>query len=293
MPRRGYSLVELLVAVAIVAVLVGLLLPAVQKVRAAAARASCQNTVKQLALAAHLHHDAVGSLPPGLSVLSDGGRMPFLGWPARLLPYLEQEARWRDVEAAFRTDPAPLKFYGHPPHAKLLRSPVLAFACPADPRTPGPAVLGATLVAFTSFVGVEGTDQTTKDGALYLDSRVRLTDVADGTSGTLLIAERPPSADLRFGWWYRGWGQSQDGSIEMLLGVRERNVSHPNCPPVAPPFGPGRFDQPCHEFHYWSGHDGGANFAFCDGSVRFLTYAADSVLPILATRAGGEVFEMP
>src|SRR5207244_2898670 len=143
--------------------------------------------------------------------------------------------------------------------------------------------------------GVEGTNQTTKDGVLFLDSRVRLEDVKDGTSHTLMVGERPPSADLVFGWWYAGWGQSKDGSGDMVLGVRERYVSDlaPGCPRGPYAYGPGKVNNQCDTFHFWSTHIGGAHFLFADGSVHFLLYSAAPLLPALATRAGGESVTVP
>ena len=111
-----------------------------------------------------------------------------------------------------------------------------------------------------------------------------------------MIGERPPSADERFGWWYAGTGQDRDGSADMILGVREKrgsDFSLRSCPPGPYEFGPGRLDNQCDALHFWSLHPGGAHFAFCDESVRFLTYSADPILPALATRAGGETVAVP
>ena len=287
----GFTLIELIVVIAIISILVGLLLPAIQKVRATSARMSCQNKMKQCGLALHNHHTAVGYFPPGLSVTADRGKYPFLGWTAHLLPYLEQDAVWGKVQSAFATDPAPLTFYGHPPHAELMATPILHYACPADARTPGPGSTGAVNVAHTSYLGVEGRDQRTRDGVLFLDSRIRIADVTDGTSQTILLGERPPASDLKLGWWYRGWGQAKEGSAEMLLGAKETNETRSECPGGPFPYAAGRIDRLCDAFHFWSLHPGGANFAFADGSVRFLTYDADKILPALATRAGGETVE--
>ncbi len=294
--RRGFTLVELLVVIAIIAILVGLLLPAVQKVREAAARTKCQNNLKQLGLALHNYHDANQSLPPGLSVRADNGRFPYLGWTARLLPFVEQDPLWGQAQAAFASDPDPLNFYGHPDHFPVLGTVVAAFTCPSDPGAATQADKGLVRVTFTSYLGVGGTDFATRDGVLFLDSAVRLTHISDGTSQTLAVGERPPSADRSFGWWYRGWGQNKDGSAEMLLGVREQNAltaRYPTCPPGPYHFAPGKFDDQCAMFHFWSPHSGGANFLFADGSVHFLNYSADAVLPALATRAGGEAVTIP
>jgi prepilin-type processing-associated H-X9-DG protein len=290
---RAFTLVEALVVIAITAILIGLLLPAVQKVRSTAARLQCQNNLKQLGLALHQYHDRAGRLPSGLSVQEDRGQYPFLGWTARILPEIEQGNLWANVQTSFASDPSPLVFYGHVPHHRLLGTPVLLFTCPSDPRLPGPVPGTYGLLAFTSYLGVEGISQSTNDGMLFVDSRIGLTDVTDGTSNTLLVGERPPSTDFRFGWWYRGWGQSQDGSAEMLLGARERNLVVSSCPRTPYSFTAGRLTDQCAMFHFWSLHPGGANFLFADGSVRFLAYSADPILPALSTRAGGETVEIP
>jgi hypothetical protein len=118
-----------------------------------------------------------------------------------------------------------------------------------------------------------------------------MNDVVDGSSNTLLLGERPPSPDFRYGWWYAGVGQRLTGSADIILGVREQNImliSNGSCPPGAYTFAQGTIDEPCDMFHYWSLHPGGANFLVCDASVRFLPYTADPLMPALATRAGGE-----
>jgi prepilin-type processing-associated H-X9-DG protein len=148
-------------------------------------------------------------------------------------------------------------------------------------------------VSVTSYLGVQGLDQFRLGGVLFPDSSVRFGDIADGTSHTLLLGERPPPPDFKLGWWYRGWGQNKDGSGEMILGTNELNVSVSRCPPEQRVFQPGRLDDACDSLHFWSMHPGGGNFAFCDGSVRFVSYSAQSVLPALATRAGGETAELP
>jgi prepilin-type N-terminal cleavage/methylation domain-containing protein/prepilin-type processing-associated H-X9-DG protein len=293
--RRAFTLLEILVVVAIIAVLVGLILPAVQKIRAAAALAKCQNNLKQISLAIHLYHDAKGTLPTGLSFKADQQRFPFLGWPARILPFVDQSQLWDQAAAAYASDPTPLQFYGYTPQYPIMKTVIPIFDCPADPRSQDVNPNGGIPVAFTSYLGVAGQNDRTRDGLFYRDSNLRIADILDGTSCTLLVGERPPSRDLNFGWWYRAWGQNQDGSCDMLLGVRELNLlgNRYNCPPGPYQFGSGQIDNQCDMFHFWSLHSGGANFAYADGSVRFLAYSADPIMPALATRAGGEAVVVP
>jgi prepilin-type processing-associated H-X9-DG protein len=208
------------------------------------------------------------------------------------LPFLEQENLWREALQAFAQDKV---FLHNPPHLGLA-TVMPVYNCAADGRVHSVGtVRGQLEVAFTSYLGVSGSNQFRKDGVLFLDSSIRLTDVTDGSSNTLLVGERPPSADLVLGWWYAGEGQAKDGSGDMLLSVGERNLGTygPDCPKGPFSFGPGRVQDQCDAFHFWSLHIGGANFLFADGSVHFLSYSAASVMPALATRNGGEPVNVP
>jgi prepilin-type N-terminal cleavage/methylation domain-containing protein/prepilin-type processing-associated H-X9-DG protein len=280
----GFSLVELLVVIAILGTLIGLTLAAIQRVRSAAACSECTDHLRQIGLALHNYHGVYKVFPPGCSNSGSTEPYPFMSWSARLLPFLEQEALWRQTLRAYQED---RRFLHNPPHIGLV-TVMPIFACPADGRT----FEVGKYAAFTSYLGVEGNDLFTKDGILYLNSSVRLADVVDGTSNTLFVGERPPSADQGFGWWYAGEGQDQDGSADLVLGVREWNVGSiwaRGCPEGEYTFQDGRVQNQCDAFHFWSLHPGGgANFLFADGSVHFLPYSAAPLLPALATRAGGE-----
>jgi prepilin-type processing-associated H-X9-DG protein len=284
------SLLELLVVVAILAVVVALTLSGVQKVRMSAARTRCADQVRQLALALHGYHDARGQLPPGIA--PDGSPQPYLSWLARVLPYVEQGALWQQTEDAYRVE----KNFLSPVHTARERV-VPLFLCPTDGRISSPASKDVTghPVAYASYLGVEGKNAGLNDGLLYMGSRHKFGDATDGTSCTLLIGERPPSAKLDLGWWYAGWGQRQNGDAEFLLGVRTRcyNQDAATCDEGPYHFMAGKIDNQCDAFHFWSLHTGGANFAFADGSVRFFRYSADDILPALATRAGGEAVTAP
>lgn len=287
--RAAFTLIELLVAIAIIGVLVGITLPAVQRARDAGLRAACANNLKQIGLGLHGYHDANHQLPPGMSLRFGQAAQPYLSWHARILPHVEQAELWRQAEAAFRAD----RNFLSPPHAGVSAVPVPIFACPADPRTRRAGRHGRAL---TSYLGVEGISQFERRGVLYLDSDTRFGDITDGASSTLLVGERPPSGDEIFGWWYAGWGQEQNGSAEMILGVRERMTFRPlaeDCRSGPYEFGPGRLSDPCSTFHFWSLHVSGGHFLFADGSAHFLPYSAASMLPALSTRAGGESVQWP
>ncbi len=202
--RAGFTLIELLVVIAISAVLMGLLLSAVQQAREAAARASCQNNLKQVALALHQYHDDYACLPAGFRSLGNSP-WPWSGWTLSALPYLEQNALYKQSLEAYASNWFP---FTNPPHVGL-STPLKVFACPSDPRVPGPQLSQRThvLAAFTSYLGVSGLNFATKNGVLFQDSQVRFAEIFDGTSYTLMLGERPPSADLQFGWWYAGIGQ--------------------------------------------------------------------------------------
>jgi prepilin-type processing-associated H-X9-DG protein len=177
-------------------------------------------------------------------------------------------------------------------------------------------------LAGTNYLGVSGTNGEARDGLFTANQRVRLTDVSDGTSQTLMAGERgfrrgaleviDTSADidnLRFGNWFSAIGQ-YNGSVGVTLGAREMNYGagrsrklawERDCPPgpyrFAPPRGTrdaaGAVREECDLFQFWSYHPGGAHFLYADASVHFLAYGADPVLPAMATRAGGEVVTVP
>jgi prepilin-type N-terminal cleavage/methylation domain-containing protein/prepilin-type processing-associated H-X9-DG protein len=319
--RSAFTLIELLVVIAIIAVLIGLLLPAVQKVRDAAGRTQCQNHLRQIGLALHGYHDTYKVFPPALD--STRQRYWYWSWLARVLAFVEGNNLWTAADAyaaqgdkvAF-TYPSPNHYWNPWGDWSIGSGPVNPdnpgfgaleplYNCPADPRTlvaqRVPTGNGSSYwdrVALTAYLGVSGLrgDYTAPagqkwNGVLYVGSKVRIADITDGTSNTLLVGERMPSRDLEYGWWFAGAGYDNSGTGDVVLGARDAGYANDmNCTPNASWLGlrPGRPDVTCDQVHFWSLHAGGANFLFADGSTHFLSYSADTVLPALATRNGSE-----
>ncbi len=287
--RFAFTLVELLVTIAIVSILTGLTLAAVQRARDAAARTRCQNNLKQIGLALHQYHGNYGVFPSGIPPLDSNH--PFLSWRVVITPFLEQESVWQQALIDFQRHP---EWWLAPRHAGESRTPSV-FLCPSEWKDRLFVQQENTWIGFSPYLGVAGINSADQAGMIFGNSAIRFADVMDGTSSTLFVGERPPSKDNWFGWWYAGVGQNLDGSADMTLGVRDyRNTFRaPMCPRGPYQFQSGSDDNLCDEFHFWSKHTSGANFLFVDGSVRFLKYSAASVLPALATRAGGEVVAPP
>lgn len=291
--RLGFTVVELLIVVGVMGVLMALLLPAVQKARASARRTACQNKLRQISLAIHAFEASHGAFPAGKSRRSNVETYDELSWLRQILPYTEQATVWTLSERALKVVPFP---YFNPPHEPLGMA-IPLYACPEDSRVSVPqsaSQLNGAFAGLTSYLGVMGTDYKSQDGSFVLGKRIRFADITDGTSNTVMIGERPPTPDFNYGWWYTGMGQDGSGSIDMLLGMRE--VLYPagrlakwNCPPTNH-FERGTRDSMCDGLHFWSLHDGGAHFALCDGSVRFMAYESASVLEQMATRSAGESF---
>lgn len=290
MCRPALSLVEVVVVIAISGVLLALLFPAIQLIRARSQQIECRNHLRQIGVALHNYHGIHGVLPAGHYFQNGQSQMMHASWCIQILPFVEQDVLWQRIRAAFEIDP---NFLGaaHTERGRVLN----VLTCPSEGRSLLVAPAYARPIAFTMYLGVEGTDQKRRDGMLFSDSSVHLPDVADGLSSTLLVGERPPSADFELGWWYAGWGQNKDGSAEMVLGVREHAVYRTvaSCTSVASRFRLGNINNQCDVLHFWSLHPSGSNFLMADGSVRFLSYSADPIMPALATRAGGETVSAP
>ena len=290
MTRRGVTLVEVLVVVAVVGALVAVAVPAVQKVRAAAARAGCQNNLKQVALGVHGFHGRTGGLPPRPfgDFRDPNSTLSRLGL---VLPDVGQGPLWAATVAAYRADSRPWR---NPPHVGLV-TPVPVFSCPADGRLAAPLAAPAGVpFGGGSYVAVSGGQPNRVDGALGPQPGVRLADIIDGTANTLLVAERPPPDSGQAGRWYTGsvdsrWGDHL-GPDDFMDVVGTVWGDDPECAGTPAAFGFGRLDNPCDRYHFWSLHPGGANFAFADGSVKFIKDAiAPRVWVALHSISAGDV----
>jgi prepilin-type N-terminal cleavage/methylation domain-containing protein/prepilin-type processing-associated H-X9-DG protein len=295
--RYGFTLIELLVVIAVIAVLIGLLLPAVQSVRQAAARLQCSNNLKQIALASHNYESAHGALPPGIIPPSEP--LFALNVHVALLPYLEQDPIYRQAEDDCRNYPIA---HLAPPHVGL-RTLIKVYNCPADDRQGWlHRSSKGYVVAVTGYLGVSGlgSDPVYRpSGVIYSLSKTRMVDITDGTTTTLMFGERPPTPDYLCSWWYMSYAVVASDPYLPVRAVRgfpdssTLGAPYAACPPGPYAFTDGDLTSVCHAYHFWSRHPGGAHFAFCDGSVKFLKYTADPILPALATRAGGEVVAVP
>ena len=292
--KPGFTLIELLVVIAIIALLIGLLLPAVQKVRAAASRTQCVNNLKQVGLALQNFHDTEKAFPSGYTSKFDAAGNdvgPGWGWAAYILPFMEQQAIHGAVQFGQNIEA--------PANATVRVQHIQAYTCPADTMgltwtvrkydLSGNAVSTLCDAASANFVGVFGTTEpgVDGDGVFYRNSNVRIADVMDGTSSTIMVGER----SFRLG--QSTWVGSVTGA-----------TLYPQPPSTAPPIlnngsgmalghtgdgnGPGAASSYVNQFS--SQHPGGANFTFADGHVALLRTSMNyTVYKALSTRRGGEV----
>jgi prepilin-type N-terminal cleavage/methylation domain-containing protein len=300
MKRSAFTLIELLVVIAIIAILIGLLVPAVQKVRAAAARIQCSNNLHQIALATHAYHDAQGAFPvnsyPG--PWGPGGPdTKAWSWLARLLPFVEQDNLYRQANIPNNT----LR-----QSSAQIATQVKTFLCPADPSSGnGPrtdaADLSGLAVGQTNYKGVSGANwdwgearwhnmgtNGSPDGLVHGDGMFyrydwvnprRMASVTDGTSNTFMVGEDLPDRNQWCSWPY---ANNAVGTCAIAPNARRLNGKD---------YDRGDWGD---VYAFRSRHTGGLNFACVDGSVHFVSDSIDlSVYRALATIQGGEAVSLP
>ena len=310
MKRKGFTLIELLVVIAIIAILIGLLLPAVQKVREAAARMKCQNNLKQLGLGVHSYHDTYSRFIPA------GSTVTWLSWHVGILPYIEQTALFNKVSqtaGSYLT----IGKYDIP-----VNNRVATFLCPSQTEaektilSPTPPhnvnwseVINNQPPYTTHYYGVAGPagvnpitaanyineandanhGRMGKQGMFQRTDTVKLENITDGTSNTLMVGEMswspgPITPSNIAGTRFRGWARGcDDPTITQVCGgiktISNAINAYSNTLFNEMPFG--------------SQHTGGTNFAMGDASVRFLNASINiNAYRAAASYNGGEVLPL-
>jgi prepilin-type N-terminal cleavage/methylation domain-containing protein/prepilin-type processing-associated H-X9-DG protein len=326
--RRAFTLIELLVVIAIIGILVGLLVPAVQKVREAAACTQCVNNLKQIGLALQGYHDVNKSFPSGYvdgntdtNSTPDNDVGPGWGWASFLLPYLEQGGVYNQINF---TVPV-----GSGVNTAVSQLPLAIYQCPSDPYQQAVPVYDSSFskpvatVAHGNYFGCNGWEECFNGasgnpqggsgmdgltggigqagvGVFYRNSNTRIASITDGLSNTIFVGER--SGNHAPGTWT---GAVAGGRCPAWMATQPPS---PYTPPPGPAYDNADFGEAlvlahCNATHvpnadfpiydpdvYYSMHPGGANFLFGDGSVHFLTSGINpDTYQALATIAGGEV----
>ncbi|MBV8308899.1 MAG: DUF1559 domain-containing protein [Planctomycetaceae bacterium] len=318
--RRAFTLIELLVVIAIIALLIALLLPAVQSAREAARRMQCTNNLKQIGIALHNYHAAVGAFPPGYLSLMDpitaatpfdnGG--PGWGWLSFSLNQMEQLPTYNSINFVLGIE--------FPDNQTARLNVIGSFFCPSDAyrqdtftvvdatttgTTPGAPIC---VVASSNYVGSVGSGDPSSlypwiidpddgppgrdngNGLFFRNHSINIAQITDGTSQTFAAGER--SQNLSRASWT---GAVTNAAVPLVALQAEAGLdpegggalvlSH-----TGEGHGPNSPSGLAHGDQYWSLHPGGANFLFADGSVRFIKELINfSIFQALATRAGGEV----
>jgi prepilin-type N-terminal cleavage/methylation domain-containing protein/prepilin-type processing-associated H-X9-DG protein len=316
--HSGFTLIELLVVLSVIAILVALLLPAVQAAREAARRIQCVNNLKQIGLALHSYHDALGSLPV-TSVRYQGdpscigcGYGALYTFRTLILPQLEQGQLYNAINFSYLFSPSGLgDLLGVPVNSTVASSTVAVYVCPSDRDSPPEigaygaghlpvpipgsnyvASAGTAIALGNTWGGFPCSVAAANDGAMFEFHAVRWNEVLDGLSNTLLIGEYGSGSSCPREDWFADWAEGVQRVAS--IGIN-RALPSPYPPSQCVPLQEQNPPQcgPQSDCGFGSYHPSGANFLFCDGSVRFLKSTTDlSVLFAMGTRAGGEVISI-
>jgi prepilin-type N-terminal cleavage/methylation domain-containing protein/prepilin-type processing-associated H-X9-DG protein len=301
--RRGFTLIELLVVIAIIGVLIGMLLPAVQKVREAANRVRCQNNLKQIALALHNYESVNGCFPPGIKASTHfsysytNGGWEWTYFLHMILPQLEQQAYYTVIDGPNFNIPNPWTNPGSWP-ANAQGSVLPFLLCKSDTGDEVGNVTGMPSLVKSNYLGIfsglkdadvwNAAAPANQRAVFQIGAGTRFADITDGTSNTMAVAEYLrgvpglPSSDWRGGFYTNRAGaqflyvtntpnsSAPDVSIDYAAGFCGPGANLPlmNLPCVGDNsnnFGGNNYSSPR------SRHAGGVNVALCDGSVRFVT----------------------
>jgi len=288
--RRGFTLIELLVVVAIIAVLISLLLPAVQQAREAARRTQCKNNLMQISLALQNYMMSHEVLPPGsvnlkgpISSVEDETQY-HMGWLVQILPYLEQGNAYNHVDftkSVYATENKPVRAHT-----------IAAFVCPSDNAR------GGMTVTLSNYCGIHNDFETPIDvdqnGVLFLNSSIRYEQIRDGSSNTVFVVETRLNMGSDLGWMSGTRATLRNGVVwsnrntpNAVPAYESRVISSTTLvDPVDPVAGLEPVGGPS------SVHTGGFQVGMGDGSVRFFSNNISAkVLRNLTHRADGEMVD--
>jgi prepilin-type N-terminal cleavage/methylation domain-containing protein/prepilin-type processing-associated H-X9-DG protein len=268
--RCGFTLLELMVSIAVLGMLIALLIPAVQSSREAARRTVCKSQLRQLGLALHNYHEVNRCFPPGSYVMGPSFPMQSgWGWGAMVLPYVELPGLSKQINFSLKT--------GDSQNLSLIAQPIPLFRCPSEIGPDSVLCVPTTGPSYRLAAG----NYCGSDGVLSAMSRTRIADITDGTTTTLMLGERvvQPGGDSQL-----PFSSAWCGQVAFADEYDLRSVPYLS-PSVSHPINASLTDPSC----FGSRHPTGANFALADGSVVYLAEGIDqAVFMALGTAAGGE-----